>query len=284
RGLLSGRFGRGRRGLGRLGGLLAPARECKGTQRHGAREQPGGAPGSIRSSDRSVGGSPSHSSSFVDRAQILPRRRALRPPSRGLLLSAAARPIREGIDMFARRIATLGPLLASLACAGPPRADGWQETDLPRADPGVLYAIGASLGKQVKDYHLDEEEAREAARGMLDETRGRSYTGMRTEGTSDQIADFNERRLQELARREELAGAPALESAAREPGAVKTESGMVLQVLDKGSGEAPTIFDYVTINYHGTLRDGNVFWSNRGQAPYRVQLGTTTRCWQEAFA
>ncbi|HKA16003.1 MAG TPA: FKBP-type peptidyl-prolyl cis-trans isomerase [Myxococcota bacterium] len=186
--------------------------------------------------------------------------------------------------MFARRIATLGPLLASLACAGPPRADGWQETDLPRADPGVLYAIGASLGKQVKDYHLDEEEAREVARGMLDETRGRSYTGMRTEGTSDQIADFNERRLQELARREELAGAPALESAAREPGAVKTESGMVLQVLDKGSGEAPTIFDYVTINYHGTLRDGNVFWSNRGQAPYRVQLGTTTRCWQEAFA
>ena len=74
-----------------------------------------------------------------------------------------------------------------------------------------------------------------------------------------------------------------LEAAAREPGAVKTESGMILRVIEKGSGPSPTIWDFVRINYHGTLRDGTVFYTNRGQEPLRVQLGTTTRCWQEAF-
>ncbi|TMA31416.1 MAG: hypothetical protein E6J87_15725 [Deltaproteobacteria bacterium] len=185
--------------------------------------------------------------------------------------------------MLARRIAVLGPMLVSLACAGanPPAAAG--DGDLPRADPGVLYAIGASLGAQVKDYRLDEDEAREVARGLLDKSLRRPYAGVMTEETSDQVGQFHERRLQELARREELEGAPALEQALRVPGAVKTESGMVLQVIEPGSGASPTIFDYVTINYHGMLRDGKVFYSNRGEAPYRVQLGTTTRCWQEAL-
>jgi FKBP-type peptidyl-prolyl cis-trans isomerase len=59
---------------------------------------------------------------------------------------------------------------------------------------------------------------------------------------------------------------------------------MALRVIDKGSGPSPTIWDYVTINYHGTLRDGTVFHSNRGHDPLRAQLGTQTRCWQEALA
>jgi FKBP-type peptidyl-prolyl cis-trans isomerase len=92
-----------------------------------------------------------------------------------------------------------------------------------------------------------------------------------------------ELRLKELARREEEASAPFLIAAEREPGAVKTESGMVLRVIEKGSGPTPTIWDFVRINYHGTLRDGTVFHSNRGQEPRRVRLGTAIRCWQEAF-
>jgi FKBP-type peptidyl-prolyl cis-trans isomerase FklB len=89
--------------------------------------------------------------------------------------------------------------------------------------------------------------------------------------------------MKELARREELRGAPLLEAALHESGAVKTESGMVLQVLERGAGPSPTIFDYVTINYSGKLPDGTVFDSNTDREPQRVQLGTTTRCWQEAL-
>jgi hypothetical protein len=38
--------------------------------------------------------------------------------------------------------------------------------ELPRAAPGVLYAIGAGLGDTVQPYQLDEDEVREVARGM----------------------------------------------------------------------------------------------------------------------
>jgi FKBP-type peptidyl-prolyl cis-trans isomerase FkpA len=172
-----------------------------------------------------------------------------------------------------------------LACAGPtaPGTTHSDSGDLPRADSGVLYAMGSSLGERLQLYQFDEEEVREIERGLRDSSLRLPYAGVRTEETAGQVAAFHERRLQELARREELAGAPTLELAAGEPGAVKTESGIVLRVLDPGSGPSPTIFDYVTINYRGKLRDGSVFYTNDGAAPHRVQLGTTTRCWQEVL-
>jgi FKBP-type peptidyl-prolyl cis-trans isomerase FkpA len=118
---------------------------------------------------------------------------------------------------------------------------------------------------------------------MRDVVMRRPYAGVRTDETPRQVTEFHERRMQALARREERDGASVLERAAGEAGAVTTESGMVLRVIDPGSGPQPSIFDFVTINYRGTLRDGTVFYTNDGQEPFRVQLGTTTRCWQEAL-
>ena len=104
-----------------------------------------------------------------------------------------------------------------------------------------------------------------------------------TSSSPQNVGEFHERRLQELARREELAGAPALERALSEPGAVKTETGMILNVLDPGAGAPPTIFDVVTVEFEGTLRDGTVFDTSRGKQPTVAQLGTTNRCWQESL-
>jgi len=179
-----------------------------------------------------------------------------------------------------------GTVLASvfgwLACAGA-TPHGEPREDLPRAEAGVLYAIGTSLGQTLDVYELDEEEAREVARGLVDSAAHHPYAGVRTEETAQQVTTFHETRVQELARREELAGQPLLDSAASEPGAVRTETGLVLRVLEPGTGPSPTTLDWVTINYRGTLRDGSVFYTNEGQAPYHVQLGTTTRCWQQAL-
>jgi FKBP-type peptidyl-prolyl cis-trans isomerase FkpA len=182
--------------------------------------------------------------------------------------------------MTARAFAPLILLLTSLACAGKPPPP---ENELPPAGPGVLYWIGANLGAQIAQYELDDDEAREVARGLIDTVRHKPYAVPVAPDLPALVTAFDEQRTQELARREEQAGAPVLEAAAREPGAVKTESGMILRVIEKGSGPSPTIWDIVRINYHGTLRDGTVFYSNRGQEPLRVKLGTTTRCWQEAF-
>jgi FKBP-type peptidyl-prolyl cis-trans isomerase FkpA len=182
--------------------------------------------------------------------------------------------------MALRSIAAFTLVLGALACESPPPAS----EDLPRAGPGVLYAIGANLGIQITQYELDEDEAREVARGLVDTVRGNPYAAPLSPDTAVQLTTFDEQRRKALAQREEQAGAPILAAAAREPGAVKTESGLILRVIEKGSGPSPTIWDWVTINYHGTLRDGTVFASTRGKEPLRARLGTQIRCWQEALA
>lgn len=176
----------------------------------------------------------------------------------------------------------LGALLALLACAGAARSPAVDA--LPPADEGVLYAMGYSLGEQLRPYELDEAEAREAASGFLDASSGQPFAGLQHAQLAGQVDLFDERRKKALARREELASAPFLDQAARAEGAVRTESGMIVTVLAPGAGPSPTIFDDVRVNYHGTLRDGTVFHSNRdGGSPEQARLGMFTRCWQESL-
>jgi len=186
--------------------------------------------------------------------------------------------------MSMRRVAALAPILAWIGCASAPPADAPADAgELPRAAPDVLYAMGAALGDQVKDYHFDQGELREVERGIRDAALRQPTDAVRTPEMGAKVGEFHEARLKELARREELAGAFLLEQAARVPGAVKTESGAVLQVIEPGSGPKPTIFDFVTLNYQGMLRDGSVVLSNQGKEPERSQLGVRTRCFQEAL-
>jgi FKBP-type peptidyl-prolyl cis-trans isomerase len=182
-----------------------------------------------------------------------------------------------------RRLATLVPVV-SLACtsaplAGAPAAEG----DLPRAEPGVLYSMGVVLAAQVRDYHLDDDEAREVARGLRDGAVGEVDESIRTPEMKEKVSAFYAARMKELARREELAGAFLLEQAEREPGAAKTRGGAVLRVIDPGKGAKPHLYDDVTVNYQGTLRDGTVFATNAGKPAEQLQLGVHTRCWQEAL-
>ena len=58
-----------------------------------------------------------------------------------------------------------------------------------------------------------------------------------------------------------------LKSAAAEPGAVTTPSGLVYRTLKEGTGASPTAADVVKVHYRGTLADGTEFDSSikRGQ-------------------
>ena len=190
-----------------------------------------------------------------------------------------------------RSAAAAGALLASLACTGvdtrpaeqPSEASRDSDRDLPSAEPGALYAIGVALGGPVKPYALDADEAAEISRGVADAALGRASVDLGDEQLSAQVLSFHERRLKALAQIEEDAGAATLERAAQVDGAIRTDTGMVLHVLDAGSGPSPGIFDFVRVNYHGTLRDGTVFYSNRGAEPEQMRLGVTMRCWQQAL-
>jgi FKBP-type peptidyl-prolyl cis-trans isomerase FkpA len=74
-----------------------------------------------------------------------------------------------------------------------------------------------------------------------------------------------------------------LQNAASEPGAERTESGMVYRVLKAGGGAAPGgPGDTVRVHYRGTFPDGREFDSShkRGQ-PTMFRLNRVIKCWTE---
>ena len=76
----------------------------------------------------------------------------------------------------------------------------------------------------------------------------------------------------------------ALESAAKETGAVVTSSGLVYRSLKDGTGASPTASDVVKVNYRGTFPDGREFDSSykRNQA-IEFPLGNVIPCWTEGL-
>ncbi|HWF07349.1 MAG TPA: FKBP-type peptidyl-prolyl cis-trans isomerase [Bryobacteraceae bacterium] len=73
-----------------------------------------------------------------------------------------------------------------------------------------------------------------------------------------------------------------LEKAAKEPGAVKTASGMVYRELHPGSGPSPKATDTVKVNYRGTLTDGTEFDSSyKRNEPISFPLRGVIPCWTE---
>jgi FKBP-type peptidyl-prolyl cis-trans isomerase FkpA len=75
---------------------------------------------------------------------------------------------------------------------------------------------------------------------------------------------------------------PALAQARAEPGAVATESGLVIRMLKEGTGAQPATTDTVRVHYRGTFTNGKEFDSShsRGQ-PAEFPLNRVIRCWTE---
>ena len=74
----------------------------------------------------------------------------------------------------------------------------------------------------------------------------------------------------------------AAATAAKEPGAQVTPSGLVFRSLKEGTGASPQASDKVRVHYRGTFPDGKEFDSSyaRGQ-PAEFPLDRVIKCWTE---
>ncbi len=71
-------------------------------------------------------------------------------------------------------------------------------------------------------------------------------------------------------------------SAAKEPGASVSASGLVYRSLKDGSGASPQATDTVKVHYRGTLPNGGEFdSSHKRNAPAEFPLNRVIKCWTE---
>ena len=143
----------------------------------------------------------------------------------------------------------------------------------------LLYALGALLGQRLQPYHLKPAELARVRKGFADAASGASLKLGDLEEWGPRVDAFMARRLAPAIAAEKDRGKAFLDKAAREPGATRTASGLVLRVLAPGSGASPSAGDRVRVNYQGRLADGSIFDdSARHGGPMEVAVGSVNAC------
>lgn len=177
---------------------------------------------------------------------------------------------------------TLATLVAAVAlvATGPAiSADAETMTE----DDKVFYYLGTALSANLLPLGLTDAELAMVQRGLRESLNGTAVE-LDADKYGQQLNAIAQERMSATAVREEASARDYMQKMASEPGAVTTETGIVILVLEEGSGGSPTPDSTVTAHYHGTLRDGTVFDSSvtRGK-PFTSSLSRVIPCWREAI-
>ncbi len=165
----------------------------------------------------------------------------------------------------------------STACA--PAAEREPTTE----EDKTLYSLGFGLARTLAGFALSEAELEVVKLGLTDAALGREPR-VATQAYSADIQRLQRDRAASRAEAEVALARAFLEQAAAEPGAVRAESGLVIQEIAPGTGEQPGPTDTLRVHYHGTLRDGTVFDSSvEREKPAVFSLNRVIPCWTEAL-
>lgn len=150
-------------------------------------------------------------------------------------------------------------------------------------DQKALYAIGVMMSKQMEILSLKTEELEFVKKGITDSVTGKKLI-VEPEAFQQKVAEFAQARIKASTEKQKEKSKSYLESAAKEKGAQKTDSGLVYIPLKEGTGKQPKDTDIVRVHYQGTLIDGKVFDSSvkRGQ-PAEFPLNQVIKCWGEGI-
>jgi FKBP-type peptidyl-prolyl cis-trans isomerase FkpA len=144
----------------------------------------------------------------------------------------------------------------------------------------TIYALGLTIYRSLGQFDLSPAEMDIVKKALTDAAAGKPAEEVQTWGPK--IQDLATARGARVAEKQKALSAEYLAKAAAEPGAQKTESGLVYRELRPGTGESPKASDTVKVNYRGTLVDGTEFDSSykRGE-PAPFPLTGVIKCWTE---
>ena len=175
-----------------------------------------------------------------------------------------------------RILLALSLCLAMPALAADPKLD----TD----EQKTIYAIGLALAQSLQPYDLKPGEIELVKQGLTDGLAPGAKPKVDLKEYRAKLQQLGQDRAKVAAETEKKEAQGFLDKMAKEKGATKTDSGLIIIPIKEGSGENPKPTDTVKVHYHGTLRDGSVFDSSveRG-TPATFPLNRVVPCWTEGL-
>jgi FKBP-type peptidyl-prolyl cis-trans isomerase FkpA len=168
------------------------------------------------------------------------------------------------------------PAAAKAKSATPAAAPGALSTD----EQKTVYAIGLSMARNLSQLELSRAELEIVKQALTDAAAGKPAIELNTWGPK--INAFAQARTARAATQEKVKAKAFLDTAAAEPGATRTPSGLVYRELAAGTGASPKATDKVKVNYRGTLVNGTEFDSSyKRNTPAEFPLNGVIPCWTE---
>jgi FKBP-type peptidyl-prolyl cis-trans isomerase FkpA len=147
-------------------------------------------------------------------------------------------------------------------------------------DDKIVYSLGLTIYRSLSQFDLSPAEMDILKQALTDATQNKPALDLTVWGPK--IDAFASARTSRVTARETEASAAYLTKAAAEPGAVKTDSGLIYRELKAGTGASPKASDTVKVNYRGTLTNGNEFDSSyKRNMPAEFPLNGVIKCWTE---
>jgi FKBP-type peptidyl-prolyl cis-trans isomerase FkpA len=185
---------------------------------------------------------------------------------------------------MARHLALVILMAVSTAAVGCKKGKGSAGAAEPKTeDQKTLYALGLMLGRNIAVFNLNKEEIEQVKAGMTDQVL-RNKPVVALEAYGPKVDSMARARQSAAAEVEKGRAKTILEAAAKESGAVKTASGLVIRTTKPGVGATPTATDKVKVHYVGTLPDGTEFDSSiKRNEPAVFPVTGVIGCWTEAL-
>ncbi len=158
-----------------------------------------------------------------------------------------------------------------------------QAQELKTANDSLSYAVGILWGENMKQQGLTDINTTILGNAIGDVLKGND-SSMDAQTANVIVKEFMNREKMEAMKKNKAEGELFLQKNAEKEGVITLESGLQYQVLSEGTGPIPTANDKVTVHYHGTLINGDVFDSSvqRG-SPATFPVTGVIKGWVEAL-
>src|SRR5205814_525866 len=133
-----------------------------------------------------------------------------------------------------------------IGCTKNPAASASAQLKLDTDDQKTLYALGLLVGRNIKPFALKPEELEVVKAGLTDAvTDAKPQVELETYGPK--VNELAQKRAAAGADDAKKKGQQFAENVAKQNGATKTDSGIVIRTITPGTGPSPTTDDVVKV-------------------------------------